>query len=77
MSEEAIEALGLRWETDDDGHRPHRFPQSAIGEEVLAWVCQACGQMVREYGDEERSECSVNWRSSGKRRLVSDWQEAP
>ena len=42
--------------------RPHRFPQSAIGEDVLAWVCQACGEVVREYGSREQTECPVDWR---------------
>ena len=48
----------------NDGYRPHKFPTAALGEEVLAWTCQACGHIVREYGPIERDECPVNWRAS-------------
>ena len=52
----------------DDGHRPHRFPLAGWdGEELIAWVCQACGETVRD-GDPpaERSDCPVDWRSGVK-----------
>jgi hypothetical protein len=50
----------------DDGHRPHRFPQSALdsGAEIIAWKCAACGEWVREYGIADRSECPIDWRSA-------------
>jgi len=48
----------------DDGARPHRFPQSAIGEEILGWECQACGEWIREFGPRVETSCSVDWRNA-------------
>ncbi len=45
-----------------DRSRPHQFPTSALGEEVVGWECQACGEWVRERGPHEPSGCSVDWR---------------
>lgn len=49
-----------------DGRRPHQFPHSALGEEVIGWECQACGEWVREFGAYEPTECSVNWRAKAR-----------
>lgn len=40
---------------------PHRFPMEARDEDVIAWVCQACGELVSEYRD--RTPCPVDWRA--------------
>ena len=47
-------------EAAGDGYLPHRFPEDAPAE-VIAWKCQACGEVIREmYGP--TTTCPVDWR---------------
>lgn len=46
-----------------DLSRPHQFPKDAPGE-VLAWVCQACGEVISEIGNRERTPCKYDWRNT-------------
>lgn len=45
-----------------DGHRPHRYPKDAP-DDVLAWACAACGEVIPEYGPLKSTECPVDWRA--------------
>ena len=47
-------------EAAGDGYLPHRYPKEAPAE-VIAWKCQACGDVIREmYGP--TTTCTVDWR---------------
>ena len=44
---------------------PHKFPQlrkEDAYEDILAWECQACGEWIKEYKSEKRTECTIDWR---------------
>lgn len=62
MAEVAIKALerdGFRIIKDDS--MPHKFPKDAPGD-VLAWICQACGEGVSEFGNKKKTKCKIDWR---------------
>lgn len=58
-----------------DGSMPHKFPR--LGKDdyydsILTWECQACGEWIKEYGNEKRTNCTIDWRDlkMGKREKV-------
>jgi hypothetical protein len=55
-----------------DEHLPHKFPKVDGHEEIIAWECQACGEWIKEYGSEKKTNCTINWRdmTMGTRQKV-------
>jgi hypothetical protein len=67
-----------RLERHHDGRHPHRMSQGAAACDagLIAWECQACGEVVSEY--KPRTPCPVDWRTpSDLYRLVPLSQEEP
>jgi hypothetical protein len=58
-----------------DGHLPHKFPKldkNDSYDSILVWECQACGKWIKEYGNEKKTDCTIDWRElkMGKREKV-------
>lgn len=45
-----------------DYYLPHKFPKVDGYEEILAWECQACGEWIKEYGKQKKTNCTIDWR---------------
>lgn len=57
---------------------PHKFPRmdkSDSWESIIAWECQACGEWIREYGKQEKTECTIDWRRlymNGRQKVMKE-----
>lgn len=58
-----------------DGYMPHKFPKLSGNDsygDLISWECQACGEWIKEYGKQEKTNCTIDWRElkMGKREKV-------
>ena len=61
-----------------DGRLPHKSPnlgKSDSWESIIAWECQACGEWIKEYGKQAKTDCTIDWRGlymNGRQKIMKE-----